>query len=332
MSVTYDVYGIGHALVDIQHRISVDFLAKLQIEKGIMTLVDEGRQLELIQALNEDPVKSASGGSAANTMIGIAQFGGRAYYAYQVGQDEWGKFYQDDLEKAGVQSNTANRVKGPTGKCLVFITPDADRTLNSFLGVSGNLGPEQIEEDAISASKFIYLEGYLLSSENGFAACCRAQQLAQKHQTAVSLTLSDPAMVSFCKERFEQIIEGGVDLLFCNEEEAQALTGAANREGSGRALAARVRSACITCGADGALIYGDGQRFDIPGFPVKAVDTTGAGDMFAGGVLFGLTNGFGFSDAGKLGSYAAAQVVARYGPRLEANFQNEAPKILAQFS
>ena len=331
MSDTYDVYGIGHALVDIQHKIAVDFLARLKIEKGIMTLVDEERQLELTKALREDPIKSASGGSAANSMIGIAQFGGQAYYAYQVGLDEWGKFYQDDLEKAGVQSNPTNRVQGPTGKCLVFITPDADRTLNTFLGVSSNLGPEQIEEDAIAASKYIYLEGYLLSSESGFAACCRAQQLAQKHQTAVSLTLSDPAMVEFCRERFERLIEGGVDLLFCNEEEARALTGETDRKQSGRALATRVASACITCGADGALIYGDNQHFDIPVFQVKAVDTTGAGDMFAGGVLFGLTNGFGFSDAGKLGSYAAAQVVARYGPRLEGNLQNEISAILAQF-
>ncbi len=331
MSPTYDVYGVGHALVDIQYTVSPAFLEQFDIEKGIMTLVDEERQKQLIEAVKEAPVTRASGGSAANTMIAIARFGGRAYCAYQLGVDEWGDFYQEDLEKAGVQSNPANRSQGPTGQCLVFITPDADRTLNTFLGVSSNLGPAQIESPVIADSQYIYLEGYLLGSASGFAACCKAQKLAQQHRTAVSLTLSDPAMVGLCKERFDQLIQTGVDLLFCNEEEARAFTGASEREQACRTLAGSVATACITCGADGAILYADGQRCEIPGVQVEAADTTGAGDIFAGGVLFGLTNGLSLADAGKLGSYAAAQVVSQYGPRLGRDLHDEISTILAHF-
>ena len=332
MSRNFDVYGVGHALVDIQHSVSPDFLAQLDIEKGIMTLIDEERQQTLFQALKDEPVACASGGSAANTMIALAHFGGRAYYACQLGQDEWGDFYQQDLEHAGVQSNPANRTPGKTGQCLVFITPDADRTLNTFLGVSSGLGAEQIEEAAIANSQYIYLEGYLLSSDNGFAACCRAQNLAQQHQTAVSLTLSDPAMVKLCRERFDTLVKTGIDLLFCNEEEARTFTGATDRETSCQALQEVASSGCITCGADGALLFDRGQHCHIPGVQVKAVDTTGAGDTFAGGVLFGLTHDFSLADAGKLGVYAAAQVVSRYGPRLELDLQGEIPDILSRFT
>ncbi len=332
MPRTYDVYGIGHALVDIQHAVSPALLDQLGIEKGVMTLIDEERQQTLFQALEKKPVVCASGGSAANTMIAIAHFGGRAYYAYQLGQDEWADFYQEDLEKAGVRSNPANRSQGRTGQCLVFITPDADRTLNTFLGASSNLGVEQIEEAVIAASQYLYLEGYLLSSDSGFAACCQAQKLAQKHQTAVSLTLSDPGMVDFFKERFDQLVQAGVDLLFCNEEEARAFTGTNDREKACSTLADATKSACITCGADGAILYDNGRRCNSPGVPVEAVDTTGAGDMFAGGVLFGITNGFSLAEAGKLGSYAAAQVVAKYGPRLEQDLQGAIPSILAHFT
>lgn len=332
MSRTYDIYGVGHALVDIQYSVPVPLLAELGVDKGVMTLIDEERQQAILTALTQDPIASASGGSAANTMIGAASFGGRTYYACQLGEDEWGDFYQNDLERAGVHSNPANRVPGRTGQCVVFITPDADRTLNTFLGVSSSIGPDQLEETQIAASQYLYLEGYLLSSDSGFSACRQAQDIAGRHRTAVSLTLSDPFMIATHRERFTELVDKGVDLLFCNEDEARAYTGIQDREDACTALASQAGIACVTCGAEGAILYERDQRIHIPGIPVEAIDTTGAGDLFAGGLLFGVTNGYNLEDAGKLGSYAAAQVVAQYGPRLNRSLADEIDSILARFA
>jgi fructokinase len=200
------------------------------------------------------------------------------------------------------------------------------------LGISSAIGPAQLQEDLIADSQYIYLEGYLLSSDYGFAACLQAQKMAQRHGTAVSLTLSDPFMVATFKERFDALLDQGVDLLFCNEEEALACTAAAGREAAGEILAANVATAYITCGADGALVCVGEKRHAVPGVRVEALDTTGAGDLFAGGVLYGLTHGYGLEDAARLGSYAAAQVVARYGPRLEESLAKKIDAILAHFN
>ena len=332
MTRTYDVYGVGHALVDIQYRVDPGFLADNQIDKGVMTLVNTERQTALTTALTTDPVASASGGSAANTMIGVAHFGGRAYYACLTGRDEWGDFYQRDLEEAGVATSPANRDEGTTGQCLVFITPDADRTLNTFLGISSAIGPDQLQEDIIADSQFVYLEGYLFSSDDGFTAAVRAQEMARRHGTNVALTLSDPFMVGAFKERFDAMINQGVDLLFCNEEEAMAYTGAADREAAGNLLADRASTAFITCGADGALVYADGGKDLVPSIEVTALDTTGAGDLFAGGALYGLSHSYSSVDSARLGSYAAAQVVARFGPRLEDSLADRIDRILAHFT
>ncbi len=332
MARTYDVYGVGHALVDIQYQVQPEFLANNQIDKGVMTLVDADRQVHLSAAITDDPVASASGGSAANTMIGVARFGGRAYYACLTGRDDWGDFYQRDLEEAGVATNPANRDEGTTGQCLVFITPDADRTLNTFLGISSAIGPDQLQEDIIAASQYVYLEGYLFSSDDGFAAAVQAQEMAHRHGTTVSLTLSDPFMVGAFKERFDAIIDQGVDLLFCNEEEALACTGASHREAAGEMLAAKAGTTYITCGPDGALVYADREKEMVPGVRVEAVDTTGAGDLFAGGALYGLSHGYSPIDAARLGSYAAAQVVARFGPRLPESLADQIETILSHFS
>ena len=332
MARTYDVYGIGHALVDIQYQVAPEFLAEHQIEKGVMTLVDEARQRNLTAAVRGEPVASASGGSAANTLIGVARYGGRAYYACLTGRDAWGDFYQRDLEAAGVATHPANRGVGKTGQCLVFITPDADRTLNTFLGISSAIGPAQLQEEVIADSQYVYIEGYLLGSEDGFAAARRAQQMAQRHGTAVALTLSDPFAVRAFRARFDALLQDGVDLLFCNEEEAFASTGIDDLEAAGAALASRVGTAYVTCGADGALVYADGACDQVPGVPVQAIDTNGAGDLFAGGVLYGLSHGYSPLDAARLGCYAAAQVVTRFGPRLKQSLADRIDHILSHFS
>ena len=332
MARTYDVYGVGHALVDIQYQVAPEFLAEHQVEKGVMTLVDEARQRNLTAAVGGEPVASASGGSAANTLIGVARFGGRTYYACLTGRDAWGDFYQRDLEAAGVATHPANRGAGKTGQCLVFITPDADRTLNTFLGISSAIGPAQLHEEVIADSQYLYIEGYLLGTDDGFAAARLAQQMAQRHGTTVALTLSDPFVVRAFQARFDALLQRGVDLLFCNEEEALASTGTDDREAASAALASQVSTAYVTCGADGALVYADGVHDQVPGVPVQAIDTNGAGDLFAGGVLYGLSHGYSPLDAARLGCYAAAQVVTRFGPRLEQSLADRIDHILSHFS
>lgn len=332
MTRTYDVYGVGHALVDIQYQVAPEFLAAYQIEKGVMTLVDEARQRTLTAALNREPIAATSGGSAANTLIGVACYGGRTYYACLTGRDAWGDFYQRDLEAAGVATHSANRDAGKTGQCLVLITPDADRTLNTFLGISSTLGPAQLQEEVIADSQYLYIEGYLLGSDDGFAAAGRAQQIAQHHGTVVALTLSDPFAVRAFRARFDALLHRGVDLLFCNAEEALASTGLSDREAAGTALASQVGTIYITCGADGALVYADSAHYQVHGIPVQAIDTNGAGDLFAGGVLYGLSHGYSPLDAARLGCYAAAQVVTRFGPRLEQSLADHIVPILSRFS
>ena len=186
MSDQFDVYGIGHALVDLQYTVSKDTLQALGVDKGVMTLIDQTRQAELLEALASESANSASGGSAANTAIAVSKFGGSAFYACQVGDDDWGRFYREDLERAGVGTSPDCRTPGKTGQCIVFVTPDADRTLNTFLGASSGMGPERVSEVTIKSSRFIYLEGYLLTSELGLKACRKAQEIARQSGTGAS--------------------------------------------------------------------------------------------------------------------------------------------------
>ncbi len=326
----YDVYGIGHALVDTQYSVNADALAALGVEKGVMTLVDGARRQLVVDGLGTDPILSASGGSAANTMITISRFGGRSCYAYQVGDDDWGRFYRKDLSDAGVESDDGVFLPAtPTGQCLVMVTPDADRSMNTFLGASGAMGPGQVDEQTIGDSRFVYLEGYLLTTDEGFAACERAATAARSQGVAVSLTLSDPFVVSAFRERFERLLSSGVDLLFCNEDEAVALTGAGDRMQAAAALAERVGRCFVTCGSDGALVCHDSDITLVAGHQITAIDTTGAGDSFAGGTLFGLSRDLSPQAAAKLGNYAAACVVSAYGPRLQRNLADQVDAIIA---
>lgn len=322
MEASCDVYALGHALVDVQYRVGVEEIGLLGMDKGVMTLIDESRLDALASSVSSAPVSTASGGSAANTMIALARCGGLARYACQVGNDDWGKYYRDDLERAGVATSPIAHRPGTTGQCLVFVTPDADRTMNTFLGVSGSLGPEQVEPDVIRMSQYIYLEGYLLSSESGFEACRQAQEWARGEDAQISLTLSDPTIVELFGDRFSELISSGVDLLFCNEDEARALTGATDRTTATAAIADMVCAACVTCGADGAIVTGPAGGIRVPGYAVDAVDTTGAGDAFAGGVLYGATHGLALPEAAAVGGYAAAHVVSSYGPRLEISLED----------
>jgi sugar/nucleoside kinase (ribokinase family) len=327
----YDVCGIGHALVDVQYTVTQDTLTSLGVDKGVMTLVDGDRRRDVVTGLVSAPANQASGGSAANTMITVACFGGKAHYAFQVGDDELGAFYRQDLEAAGVDSNLTAIQSGETGQCLVFVTPDADRTMNTFLGASATMGPHQVDNVVIQSSSYVYIEGYLMTTEDGLAACQSAAATARTNGTLVSLTLSDPFVVSAFKERFDTILEDQIDLLFCNEDEARAFTGLNDRAAAACALATRVPRVCVTLGADGALIVdGDKKPEVVEGFAARAMDTTGAGDTFAGGVLFGLTHGMSLGQSAVLGNYGAAIVVSAFGPRPTARLADQVDDILAR--
>ena len=328
MARAYNVYGIGNALVDIQHRVEPDFLEQAGIAKGLMTLIDEDRHNALMAELKGMPSGRASGGSAANTTIGVANLGGTARYACQVADDSFGDFYLKDMDAAGVSCNPDSRGQGITGKCLVFITPDADRTMNTFLGISGSFGPEQLEEGAIADSDCLYIEGYLIAADQGFEAARAAQQMARQHGTRVALTLSDPSIVAAFMPRMKELVTEGVDMLFCNEEEAMALTDAGDADQACSGLAECVGGYAVTCGAEGAVVYDGKESAKVPGFKVDAVDTNGAGDMFAGAYLFGITNGYDVTQSAKLAAYASSRVVAKYGPRLDVPLRGEVDRII----
>ena len=320
MSKKYDIYGIGNALVDIVTEVSDDFLEENNVEKGLMTLIEEDRQNELYNVISSHESNKQCGGSAANSIIAVSQFGGKSFYSCKVANDEQGHFYMSDLRSNGVDSNLTedNLPEGITGKCLVMTTPDASRTMNTFLGITQTYSVAQLDVEALISSKYLYIEGYLVTSENGVEAMKTAKQLAIENDVKVALTFSDPSMVKYFKSQMEEVVGNGVDLLFCNEEEAMLFTEMDNIVDAREELKKFAKHFAITLGANGATIF-DGDTFiDIEPYKVEAIDTNGAGDLFAGAFMFGVTNGHTYAEAGKIASLASSKVVTKYGPRLES--------------
>lgn len=316
----YDVYGIGNALVDMEYKVSDEFLEDHLIEKGLMTLVEEERQEHLVAALEKSAqVKRQCGGSAANTMIAISQFGGESFYSFKIANDDAGLFYLADMKENGVATKNIedNLSSGTTGRCMVMVTPDAERTMNTFLGITGSFDYDQIDEEALINSKWLYVEGYLVASPTGQKAAVAAMKLAKANKVKTSLTMSDPNMVKFFRDNILEILgEDGIDLLFCNEHEALDFTGARNLNDAREELKKSAKTFIITLGKNGAMIW-DGTMFiDIEPHKVEAIDSNGAGDMYAGAFLYGITNGMNYAGAGALASLASSKVVQQYGPRL----------------
>ncbi len=316
----FDVYAIGNALVDIEYHATAHKLLELNIDKGVMTLIDEQRQNSLIAQLGESHESMACGGSAANTIIALAQMGASTHLDCRVSNDMTGQVFARDLHDSGVNSNLDFKPLPPgiTGKCLVFVTPDADRTMNTFLGVSAELDTDDIDTEAIKMSDYIYIEGYLASDDSTRDAAIEARRIAESHEIKTSLTLSDPNMVKFFRESIEAMIGDRVDLLFANEDEAMELAGTDNLDEAVQLFKKISRSFAITRGKDGALLFDGVALIEIQPKPVQAVDTLGAGDMFAGAFLYGLSEGMSFHQAGDLASLASAKIVTQFGPRLRA--------------
>lgn len=314
----FDIYGIGNALVDTEIEISDEDLARFQIEKGVMTLVDESRQHELMNHLGDHLVysKRASGGSAANTVIAASYFGATTFYSCKVSNDDNGQFYQKDLVAAGVKFSNQQGHEGITGKCLVMITPDAERTMNTYLGISESVSAEQLDTKALAASRYAYVEGYLVSSPSARAAAIEMRAQAEATGVKTAISLSDPAMVAFFKDGLKEMIGSGVDLLFCNQEEALGYTDTDNVDDAVEALKSVAKTFAITLGAEGAVCFDGEQLVRVSAPKVTAVDTNGAGDMFAGALMSGLSKGWSWEKSASFAALAASQVVTQYGPRL----------------
>ena len=325
MSKKYNVYGIGNALVDIVTEVDDKFLTDHKIEKGLMTLVDEESQERISNAINMNNSNKQCGGSAANSIIAVSQFGGSSYYSCKVANDALGEFYKDDLKDNGVDSNLNSETleEGITGKCLVMTAEDASRTMNTFLGITGSYSRAEIMEGALKDSEYLYIEGYLVTSENGIDAMRYAKKMAEDNGVKTALTFSDPSMVKYFREAMVSVVGSGVDLLFCNEEEAMLYTEKENLADAKEALKKAAKRFVITLGEKGAVIF-DGETFiDVDPCKVEAIDSNGAGDLFAGAFLYGITNGKSYADAGKLASMASSKVVTQFGPRLELDQTKE---------
>lgn len=314
-----DVYAVGHALVDIQARVSDEILAQTGYRKGIMTLVEDADQLRVLAALSGVSINRCAGGSAGNTAMGVADFGGQAAYAGKVGNDELGEFCIADMRKMGVAMDVP-RANAQTGTSVVLITADAQRTMLTHLGVSSSLGPDDIDAAMIAQSKFVYIEGYLFTGESTRAAAMRTIELAKKQGVKVAFTVSDPFLVNLFRDQFWELIQGPIDLVFCNLEEARSLTGKTDPIDCAHEIHRHASNVALTLGENGSLLMHDGTTTPIEPAPVDAIDTTGAGDMYAAGLLWGITNGLSWKHAGHIASHAAARIVGQLGARLKNRF------------
>jgi sugar/nucleoside kinase (ribokinase family) len=315
----YDVLGIGNAIVDVLAQADEAFLAKHDLTKGVMTLIDAPRARSLYEAMA--PGVERSGGSAANTMAGVASLGGKGAYIGKVRNDQLGGVFSHDLRAAGIDYRTAPAIAGaPTARCLIFVTSDAQRTMQTFLGVSVELGPEDVDDEAVGGAQVTYLEGYLFDPPRAKEAFVKAAEIAHAKGRKVALTLSDPFCVDRHRASFQQLVEHHVDILFANEAELISLYEAKSFDAALATLRGKCELAAVTRSEKGSVLVTDGKTVHVKAEPVaKVVDTTGAGDLYAAGVLFGLTRGYELEACGRIGSIAAAEVISHYGARPETS-------------
>jgi sugar/nucleoside kinase (ribokinase family) len=318
----HDVVGIGNAIVDIIAHCDDAFLSRHNQHKGSMHLVDEAAVAKLYESMG--PAVEVSGGSCANTMVGIASLGGRAGFIGRTARDQFGSVFSHDIRSAGVTFTTPAAAAGsdPTGRCLVLVTPDGQRTMNTFLGVSPQLGRGEVDAELIGSARIVYLEGYLFDQAEAKAAFRQAAEIAAKAKRQVALTLSDPFCVDRHRVEFRALIRGSVDILFANEVEITSLYEVNTFEEAAKQAAAETRLAVLTRSEEGSVILSEGRQIAIAAAPVaKVVDTTGAGDLYAAGFLYGIATGRSLEEAGQLGSLAAAEIISHLGARPETSLR-----------
>jgi sugar/nucleoside kinase (ribokinase family) len=314
----YDLYAIGNALVDSEYEVSDAQLKSMGVDKRHMTLIDTPRRAQLLEHVKALTPRQTGGGSAGNTVVALAQLGGKAFYSCKVAHDALGDFYVKDLQARGVDTNLnhTRASDGQTGSCLVLVTPDAERSMCTFLGVSAELDDAALHPKDIEKSKIYYMEGYLAASPTGLAAALKGRQIAREAGVALALTLSDVSMIQFCKAGLDAMLGDGVDYLFCNQEEAQVWCGSQDLNVVKETLKKLAKMVCLTRGPDGSEIITAQDSWHVPAEKVQAIDTNGAGDMFAGAFLYAITRGYSPDQAANLGNHAAAAVVSQHGNRL----------------
>ncbi len=317
-----DTVGIGNAIVDVLSHAEEALLVRLGLAKGAMTLID-GPRAEALYA-DMGPGVEVSGGSAANSMAGLAALGGQAAFIGKVRNDQLGGIFRHDIRAAGVSFDTPAATEGePTARCLIFVTPDAQRTMNTYLGAAVDLGPEDIEEELVAAAKVTYLEGYLWDKPRAKEAFVKAAEVAHGAGRKVALSLSDPFCVERHRAEFRDLVDGHVDLLFANQVEVASLYQVDTFDDALQAVRGSCEVAALTRSEKGAVVLGNGEVHVADAEPVdKVVDTTGAGDLFAGGFLYGYTHGKGLYDCARIGAIAAAEVISHVGARPETSLSD----------
>jgi len=321
-NLKFDVLGIGNAIVDVLARAEDDFLVRQKMHKGGMALIDEARAEAIYDAMG--PAVEISGGSAANTIVGVAGFGARAAFVGKVKDDELGRAFAHDIRAAGVAFDTPPAADGPsTARCYVMVTPDGERTMNTFLGAAQDLHPADVDPDMVAAAAITYLEGYLWDPPHAKDAFRKAATIAHGAGRKVALTLSDAFCVDRYRAEFAELIRTGtVDLVFANERELHSLYQTADFDTAVKALRADARLAVITRSEKGCVVVSKEETVAVPAEPIeRVVDATGAGDLFAAGFLFGFARGRDHRTSARLGAIAAAEVLSHLGARPEVSLK-----------
>jgi sugar/nucleoside kinase (ribokinase family) len=327
-----DVYALGNALVDIQVQVEESLFDKLGLEKGNRYLTEHDRQEEILRGLlgsdslskarEIGKLQTAAGGSAANTMYGVSQLGGRTGFCGKIADDGFGGLYAEHMKQSSIVFKESTG-QGMTGTCVVLISDDAQRTMLTCLGISGDINYEDIDEELLKHSRYIYLEGYLFESERAAKTMLRAVAVARKKGIKIALTASDVNCVNRHRDRIIQLIQNDVDLLFANAQEAQALSGTNNNESALRVLSGWCESVAVTDGEYGSMVSFNGEVAKIAPYSVSALDTTGAGDAYAAGLLYGITSGRSIRESGMIASLFSAKVVEQIGSRYSGDIQPE---------
>ena len=318
----FQVVGIGNAMVDVLARAEDAFLAEAGVQKGIMQLIDMDRAVDLYSRVG--PAKEISGGSAANTIAGVAHLGGRTAYVGKVKDDQLGAIFAHDLRAQGAVYDTALAPKSEeaeTGRCIVIVTPDGERSMNTYLGVTEFLSPDDIDTDQMAEAEWIYLEGYRFDGPESKAAFAKAIDACKGAGGRVSITLSDPFCIERHRDAFRDMVRDHVDLLFCNRAEMLSMYQTEDFDGALAQAASDVAIVACTDSEHGVHILAEGQRWHVPAVPTDIVDATGAGDLFAGAFLWGLSNGHDLEVCGKMGNLAASEVISHIGARPEADLK-----------